>query len=129
MDGLIKPVTEKLTKRAPVPRIIHISAPTDSFFEQPIKDVVTFSFGTTMAEVVVANFINGEFLPTSSHIPSFDPSTGKIWAKIPDSGEEEINRAVTAAKEAFKTYVLIGSRLGVGWFRFVRDPGPTGTGI
>ncbi|XP_021378179.1 aldehyde dehydrogenase family 8 member A1-like [Mizuhopecten yessoensis] len=57
-----------------------------------------------MGEVVVANFINGEFVPTNSYIPSFDPSTGKIWAKIPDSGEEEINKAVTAAQTAFKTW-------------------------
>ncbi|XP_069107122.1 2-aminomuconic semialdehyde dehydrogenase-like [Argopecten irradians] len=57
-----------------------------------------------MEEVVVANFINGEFVPASSYVPSFDPSTGKVWAKIPDSGAEEVDKAVTAAKTAFKTW-------------------------
>jgi len=55
-----------------------------------------------MAETVVSNFINGEFKPTASYIPSFDPSTGDVWAKIPDSGEKEVNEAVTAATAAFK---------------------------
>ncbi|XP_038051835.1 2-aminomuconic semialdehyde dehydrogenase-like [Patiria miniata] len=54
-----------------------------------------------MAEIVVENFIGGEFLRTESYLDSYDPSTGEVWARIPDSGEAEIERAVQAAKSAF----------------------------
>lgn len=53
------------------------------------------------SKVVVSNFINGDFVSTDKYIDSFDPSTGKVWAKIPDSGENEVNEAVSAAKAAF----------------------------
>ncbi|CAC5415999.1 ALDH8A1 [Mytilus coruscus] len=51
--------------------------------------------------LVIENFINGEFVPTKSHIDSFDPSTGSVWAKVPDSDETDVNKAVDAAKKAF----------------------------
>lgn len=53
------------------------------------------------SKVVVSNFINGDFVSTDKYIDSFDPSTGEVWAKIPDSGENEVNEAVSAAKAAF----------------------------
>uniref|UniRef100_A0A8W8NTL7 Aldehyde dehydrogenase domain-containing protein n=1 Tax=Magallana gigas TaxID=29159 RepID=A0A8W8NTL7_MAGGI len=56
------------------------------------------------SKVVVSNFINGEFVSTDNYIDSFDPSTGEVWAKIPDSGEKEVNEAVNAAKAAFPKY-------------------------
>ena len=49
----------------------------------------------------IENFIGGVFYATKSHLDSFDPSTGKVWAKVPDSGADEINQAVQAAKAAF----------------------------
>ncbi|XP_061181461.1 2-aminomuconic semialdehyde dehydrogenase-like [Saccostrea echinata] len=68
-----------------------------------------------MEKVIVQNFVNGKFVPTEKYIDSFDPSTGEVWAKIPDSGEKEINDAVTAAKAAFpkwsSTPVLDRSKL------------------
>ena len=51
--------------------------------------------------LVIENFINGEFISTKSHIDSFDPSTGAVWAKIPDSEEKDVNKAVNSAKNAF----------------------------
>lgn len=54
--------------------------------------------------LVVENFINGHFVSTKSHIDSFDPSTGSVWAKIPDSEEKDVNKAVDAAKNAFPKY-------------------------
>lgn len=49
------------------------------------------------------NYINGKFVPTTSHIDSYDPSTGEVFLKVPDSGKEDIDNAVEAAKVAFKT--------------------------
>ncbi len=47
------------------------------------------------------NFINGRFVEATEHMDSYDPSTGSVWAKIPNSGKLEVDRAVSAAKEAF----------------------------
>ena len=52
-------------------------------------------------EVVVQNFIGGEFHGGIDFLDSYDPSTGKVWAKVPSSGEREVEEAVTAAKAAY----------------------------
>ena len=57
-----------------------------------------------MAELqVLPNFIGGQFVPCSRHIDSYNPATGEVHLRVPDSGEEEVEKAVQAAKEAFKT--------------------------
>lgn len=52
------------------------------------------------------NFINNEFTGTSSTLDSIEPSTGEVWAKIPDSGDAEVAQAYQAAKDAFVTWVF-----------------------
>lgn len=52
------------------------------------------------------NFINGEFVACSRHLDSYNPATGKVHLKVPDSGQEEVDAAVKAAKQAFKKSVL-----------------------
>ena len=55
-----------------------------------------------MADLLtLENFIDGKFVACSQHIDSYDPSTGKPHARVPDSGDEEIDQAVQAAKKAF----------------------------
>lgn len=49
----------------------------------------------------IKNYINGEFVATASHIISLNPATGKPCARVPDSGSNEIDAAVIAAKNAF----------------------------
>ncbi|XP_061756668.1 2-aminomuconic semialdehyde dehydrogenase isoform X2 [Nerophis ophidion] len=51
--------------------------------------------------LILENFIGGKFVPCPAHIDSYDPSTGEVYCKVPDSGEEEVDAAVQAAKEAF----------------------------
>ena len=52
--------------------------------------------------LVLENFIGGKFVPCANHIDSYDPSTGKVYCKVPDSGKEEVDMAVKAASEAFE---------------------------
>src|SRR3954470_11014891 len=54
----------------------------------------------------LANFIDGDFVApaTGSYIDSFNPSTGQLDHLVPDSGAADIDRAVQAAKLAFKTW-------------------------
>ncbi|XP_065258250.1 2-aminomuconic semialdehyde dehydrogenase isoform X3 [Emys orbicularis] len=51
--------------------------------------------------LVLENFINGKFVPCPSYIDSYDPSTGDVYCRVPDSGKEEVEVAVTAARDAF----------------------------
>lgn len=48
------------------------------------------------------NFIDGKLVACARHIDSFNPSTGEVRLKVPDSGEEEVKAAVAAAKKAFE---------------------------
>ena len=52
--------------------------------------------------LVLENFINGKFVPCGNHIDSYDPSTGKVYCKVPDSDQQQVDMAVKAAKEAFE---------------------------
>ncbi|XP_005425712.1 2-aminomuconic semialdehyde dehydrogenase isoform X2 [Geospiza fortis] len=53
------------------------------------------------ALLVLENFIGGKFVPCSSYIDSYNPSTGDVYCRVPDSGKEEVEAAVKAAKDAF----------------------------
>lgn len=52
------------------------------------------------------NFIDGRFVACSRHIDSYNPATGQVHLKVPDSGEEEVQLAVAAAQKAFKKLLL-----------------------
>ena len=57
-----------------------------------------------MASVVeLQNFIDGEFVACGAHLDSYNPATGAVDLRVPDSGEEEVERAAQAAQSAFKT--------------------------
>lgn len=40
--------------------------------------------------LVLENYIGGKFVPCQGHIDSYDPSTGEVYCKVPDSGEKEV---------------------------------------
>uniref|UniRef100_A0A0N4ZJB7 Aldedh domain-containing protein n=1 Tax=Parastrongyloides trichosuri TaxID=131310 RepID=A0A0N4ZJB7_PARTI len=52
----------------------------------------------------ISNFINNQFLSSKNYIDSINPSTGKVWLKVPESGTNEINEAAVAGNEAFKIW-------------------------
>lgn len=43
------------------------------------------------ALLVLENFIAGKFVPCSSYIDSYNPSTGDVYCRVPDSGKEEVS--------------------------------------
>ena len=51
----------------------------------------------------ILNYINGELSPPNSgkFINNYNPSTGEVYSKLPDSDSKDIDKAVIAAKEAF----------------------------
>jgi len=47
------------------------------------------------ALLVLENFIAGKFVPCSSYIDSYNPSTGDVYCRVPDSGKEEVSSIQT----------------------------------
>lgn len=54
--------------------------------------------------LVLENFINGQFVASETHVDSFEPSSGMVYCRVPDSGEAEVNAAVEAAKRALPAW-------------------------
>ena len=54
----------------------------------------------------VKQLINGEFVDSNTNewLDLTDPATQEVIAKVPQTTQDEINEAVAAAKEAFKTW-------------------------
>ncbi len=52
---------------------------------------------------LIQNFINNEFVApvNGKYLDNFNPATGKVYSKIPDSAAEDVAMAVVAAKKAF----------------------------
>lgn len=52
------------------------------------------------------NYIDGELMEPASkkYIDNYQPATGAVFSKIPNSDEKDIQQAVAAAEEAFKTW-------------------------
>uniref|UniRef100_A0A1I7XKN4 ABC transporter domain-containing protein n=1 Tax=Heterorhabditis bacteriophora TaxID=37862 RepID=A0A1I7XKN4_HETBA len=72
---------------------------------QMLKDVIKRLVDSPNNEhPPLTNFINGEFISSNNYIDSINPATGKTWIMIPDSGENDVNKAVEAAKTAFQKY-------------------------
>jgi malonate-semialdehyde dehydrogenase (acetylating) / methylmalonate-semialdehyde dehydrogenase len=61
---------------------------------------------TTAGVQTLKNYIGGQWVEATSGktevVPN--PATGEVLAYVPISGKEDLNKAVTAAKEAFKTW-------------------------
>ncbi len=54
----------------------------------------------------IHNFINNIYLPTESQIESTNPNNNELLCTIPNSGRNEAQMAVNAAKQAFKSWSL-----------------------
>jgi aldehyde dehydrogenase (NAD+) len=84
----------------------------------------------TASELHVAEhlqLIGGEFVPASSGewIDSVNPTTGQVWARVPAGDAVDIDRAVTAAAEAYPTWssTPAAQRASIlrAWARSVRE--------
>ncbi len=58
----------------------------------------------------IKNYINGALVPSLSgnYIDDYNPSTGEVYAYLPDSDAEDVAQAVEAASEAFAKWSAIG---------------------
>lgn len=54
--------------------------------------------------LTIENFIGGKFIQHDGlYIDSYDPSTGDVWARVPESNESIVEKAFQAASDAFTT--------------------------
>ena len=60
----------------------------------------------------IKNYINGQFIAALSknYKNNRSPITGKIYSKFPDSDNEDIDKAVNAAKKAFPKWKSLGKK-------------------
>ena len=56
------------------------------------------------------NYVNGQLVPPFSgeYLDNKNPATGETYAFIPDSGTEDIEKAMEAAESAFKHWSTCG---------------------
>lgn len=61
--------------------------------------------------IILANYINGKLIPPSSgnYLDNIDPSRGKVFSKVPDSDEKDVQLAVSSAKAAFESWSNLGN--------------------
>ena len=54
----------------------------------------------------ILNYINGKLVEpkNGNYLDNYNPSNGQVYSLIPDSEKSDIDSAVVAAKEAFKTW-------------------------
>ncbi len=52
--------------------------------------------------ITLRNYIDGAFCAPASgtYLDNLEPATGEVYSLIPDSGAEDVDRAVAAAKKA-----------------------------
>jgi acyl-CoA reductase-like NAD-dependent aldehyde dehydrogenase len=61
----------------------------------------------TSSPVTISNFIGNSFTAKAaadSHIDSFEPKTGNLYCKVPVTSAEDVDAAISNAKEAFKSW-------------------------
>lgn len=54
--------------------------------------------------IEIHNYINGEFEKSDKYFSSYNPALNRLNALIPDSDDQDVNRAVRAAKAAFERW-------------------------
>jgi acyl-CoA reductase-like NAD-dependent aldehyde dehydrogenase len=57
--------------------------------------------------VYAQNYIDGKLEDCKNYLDSYNPGTGAVWAKIPDSSGDDVNRAAVAAKRAFPSWAAL----------------------
>lgn len=69
------------------------------------------------------NIINDKMIPGSSGntMNSIDPSTGKVWAKIPLSTKDDVETTVTSARKAYHSWSSLSARDRGDYLRRIGD--------
>ena len=71
----------------------------------------------------LANFINGQFSDPNSgnYLDVFEPATGQVYARVPDSNGHDVNTAIEAAEKAFYDWSVTSSEERAGFLHKIAD--------
>ena len=71
----------------------------------------------------LANFINGHFSDPNSgnYLDVFEPATGQVYARVPDSNGHDVNTAIEAAEKAFYDWSVTSSEERAGLLHKIAD--------
>lgn len=72
-------------------------------------------------EPIISNFIDGKFVEASLLIDSYNPATGKVWARVPDSTANDVEHAVKAAKSAFPLWSMMPAKSRAMYLNKIAD--------
>jgi aminomuconate-semialdehyde/2-hydroxymuconate-6-semialdehyde dehydrogenase len=71
----------------------------------------------------IKNYINGELIDPASgnYIDNYNPATGVVYSLIPDSDNEDVEKAVVYATEAFKKWSVMPASRRAGYLLKIAD--------
>ena len=71
----------------------------------------------------ILNYIGGEFAAPASgrFLRGFEPATGQVYSEIPESGAQDVDRAVQAAARAFPAWAGLSADERAAWLRRLAD--------
>ena len=71
----------------------------------------------------LANFINGQSSDPNSgnYLDVFEPATGQVYARVPDSNGHDVNTAIEAAEKAFYDWSVTSSEERAGLLHKIAD--------
>jgi aminomuconate-semialdehyde/2-hydroxymuconate-6-semialdehyde dehydrogenase len=71
----------------------------------------------------LANYIDGQLVPAASGgwLDDFEPATGQVYARIPDSHKTDVDSAVAAAKRAFPAWSTTAAGIRSQWLLKLAD--------
>jgi aminomuconate-semialdehyde/2-hydroxymuconate-6-semialdehyde dehydrogenase len=72
---------------------------------------------------VILNYINGSFQPPADNkfLDNYEPATGRVYGKIPDSGAVDVEMAVSAAEQAFASWSGLPDEERSRWLLKIAD--------
>jgi len=71
----------------------------------------------------ILNYIDGALVAPAKakYLDNYNPSTGKVYSSIPDSDEEDVQKAVAAAKKAFPEWSSMKKEDRADWIMKLAD--------
>jgi len=71
----------------------------------------------------ILNYIDGQLVAPAKgkYLDNYNPSTGKVYSTIPDSDEEDVQKAVEAAKKAFPEWSAMRKEDRADWIMKLAD--------
>ena len=71
----------------------------------------------------LSNYIDGKLIPpkNKSYIDNYSPTTGKVYSLIPNSDERDVDEAIRAAKNAFKSWGKSTKEYRYNWMMVLAD--------